>query len=100
MLHIKLAEIVLHIGTLRIAVGGTGALHHGQIGPSDEGLDILFPCADEGTDHGDILPCHLRDGGIAAESALKEQIHHKGLYRVIVVMTQSKLVQPPVKQQL
>ena len=67
-------------------IHGAAALDHRQALVLYCLADVVLWGKDHRPDHGQILAGKIGDRGKAADPPLVEQVHHKGLHRVVVVM--------------
>ncbi len=83
-----------HALALGGVIFGAGAGDHRQCHTAGGTADISFLRVQQRADEGDTAIGQIRDGGETPDTSFKGEIHHKRLYRIVLVMPQRHLVAP------
>ena len=96
----ELKDQLLHLFPLGGLVHWAAIFNHRQLLPHSEVVHRLLVNVQHGPDLGDPGSVQIRHRLEAADPPFIQKRHQKGLHRVIVVMAQCQLVQPPVQKRL
>lgn len=95
---LQLGEQLLHLLPAAVTVHGAGVAYHGKVQLRRHAADVRFLTVQQGADLGDVRPVQIRHRLEAADPTLEQQVHQKRLHRVVVVVSQGDLADPPLRQ--
>ena len=81
-----------------VAVNGAGVVDNGQLFAVGDPLDLLLMAIEERANLGHARTVKEGHRLEAANAPFKEEVHHQGLHRVIIVMSQRDFGDPPLCQ--